>query len=257
VSRAPAVPRPPVASPPFLSVPRWIGTRLAWIANSSRIVGSRLEAGPPAAKARRSSAPRPRSTSRSRPLASGSGSRRSSTSPVVLWAVRVAMTRQAPPGRISRLWLWSVRHRCRRLAGSSAMVRTGRLDGCSKRITPTGGSSSRWMSPEQTLRPVTVQSRSGRHAKEAMLSWGSMVQVPVGRERDRSVVTVPGSRRSRRAVMTVPVGSGPGARTSVPRRPIGGAQGRRDSGAGGHGGGAGCAPRHPGWLATGAPALRL
>ena len=35
------------------------------------------------------------------------------------------------------------------LAGSSAMVRTGRPDACWKRMTPMGGRSSRWMTPRQ------------------------------------------------------------------------------------------------------------
>jgi hypothetical protein len=64
------------------------------------------------------------------------------------------------------------------LAGSNAMVRTGRPDGCWKRMTPTDGSSSRWMTPKPCSRAVLVQSRSVRHAKEMLLSAGSMVDGP-------------------------------------------------------------------------------
>ena len=64
-------------------------------------------------KARRSSTPRPRSTSESGLLAPGSTSKRSSTRPAVPLAVSVAMTRQVPVGRTSRLSLRSVHHRCR------------------------------------------------------------------------------------------------------------------------------------------------
>src|SRR4029450_10206254 len=73
-------------------------------------------------------------------------------------AVSIAMTRQAPLGRISRLSLRSIHHRCRRtskasglrslasmsaswvstLAGSSAMVRTGSPDGWLELHNPNG-----------------------------------------------------------------------------------------------------------------------
>ena len=125
-------------------------------------------------------------------------------------AVRVAMTRQVPVARISRLWLRSVHHRgpersgpppiasrsaaaVSRLAGSNVMVRTGRSDGWWKRMTPTGGSSSRWMTPSPGSRPVPVQRRSVRHANKTPLLAGSMSQVPGESGRDRSVVVTPGS----------------------------------------------------------------
>jgi hypothetical protein len=102
------------------------------------------------------------------------------------------MTRKVPVGRIERLSLSRVHHRDSKtsqtsglpsrtsrsaapvstLTGSSAMVRTGRPDGCWKRMTPTGGSSSRWMIPKACRRLVLVQSRSVRHAKEMMVSVG-------------------------------------------------------------------------------------
>lgn len=91
-----------------------------------------------------------------------------------------------------------------RLAGSNVMVRTGRPDGWWKRMTPTGGSSSRWMTPAVCSRPVPVQRRSLRHANKAPLLAGSMAQVPGGSGGDRSVVVTPGSLCSRPAIMTAP-----------------------------------------------------
>jgi hypothetical protein len=182
-----------------------VATRLARRARSSRILGSKIEACLPMPRARRSSTPRPRSTGQSGPLAPASTSKRSSSNPAVPRAVSVAITRKAPAGTTSRLSLGRVHHRCcmtsrtsgprslvsrsgswvSSLNGSKAIVRTGRPEGCWTRMTPTGGTSSRWTTSRQGSRPVTVQSQSLRHAKEMLVSAELMVQVPVGGGYDR------------------------------------------------------------------------
>jgi hypothetical protein len=91
----------------------WSSTRLARTARSTRIRGMKVEAGLAVSNPRRSGTPRPRSTSQSGLPAFGSSSRCSSIRLVRALAVSVAMTRQVPVGRTSRLWLWSVHQRCR------------------------------------------------------------------------------------------------------------------------------------------------
>jgi hypothetical protein len=74
----------------WLSVPVWVPARLACSVRSSWILGSKIEARLLMPKARRSSTPRPCSTSQSGPLAPGSFSKCSSIKPVVPPAVSVA-----------------------------------------------------------------------------------------------------------------------------------------------------------------------
>jgi hypothetical protein len=228
----------------------WAPTRLARTARSSRIRRLQVEAGRPIPKARRSSSPRPRITSQPGLLAAGSTPKRSSTAAAVPLAVSVAMTRQAPLGRISRLSLRSVHHRCRRtsktsglrslasksaswvstLAGSSAMVRTGSPDGCSNCTTPTGGGASRRTTPTQCSRPVMVHSRRLRQVNETLLAAGSMVQVPVRLACGWSIAVTAGSLRSQRVFMTTPEGviswSGGVVEPSPAPGPLGGSDGQ-------------------------------
>src|SRR5215218_10170306 len=175
------------------------GPGVACRTSSRRILGPTPKAGLLGSTARRSSTPCLRITSRSRRPAVGSTSRCSSTRVEPLGVVRVAVTRQLPVGKTSRLWLCSVHHWCPEtsqplvpsrswshcpLAGFKAMVRTGRSDAWWNEIAPTGGSASRWRTPKPCSRLVVVHSPSVRQASTTLLSAGSMVHVPGGRERD-------------------------------------------------------------------------
>jgi hypothetical protein len=235
--------RPFVAIPSCLPVLGWVSTRLAWTANSSRIVGSKLEA---PCQWRRPRDPAP-------PAHAAPASRGHSP-----WVDLQAQLDQ-PPGPVGG-------------EGRHDPPGTARQDFQALAVErpppppPTGGSSSRWMTPKPCRRSVMVQSRSVRHASATMLSAGSMVHVPRGFAGDRSVLVAPGSLRSGRVVMSAsvrswlrwrgPPGRGPGAQTSVPLRRTGHVRDRREPGAGAGGRVACRGTRRPGCLTAGAPALR-